>query len=1086
MYLKQRTPNHKQGSRHGGIALRGLPHRVWKILASASATVALVLTLVAPAQAEEALEVPAAPVAETGSEAAQESLPEAPQEVVAEVPSQPPAELASPAPEPVIEEPPLEEPQPELETQVVSEQPAAATLDADDTEMPSEPQAATPEMHTSPTPALRWKAVEADGSLATGMTFEVEGPRPLGIPAGDDLTADVRAVITDNTGQAGYDGEDLDPTPGLFTVEQLVHHTNSATTHAIEEDDLFRIRSTETTDGDANGEAEAWQNLEPTTSNVENPVGVLVPATDDTSAEKTVADKPITGAEEEAAEVPNDHATDGSGSDAPAAPLSSGDFSILADFGIMAAPVTIPISPIQAQMANHSGWTGANGNQSTSPGNCIRYGRNSLQGNGNITVTGSASNAEGNDGSYYHYTNGNTAWSDTTNTVWSAHGRSGNNCPEVGAVNIGGQSALGFNPSAVSSIETGTVFNLGRMVHSNNPINATNGWFRGDIKIRFMGTDMSFRWRLHETDNYASETTDPLNNDILDFLNQTTEETFVSNGITYTLVVHGFTAPNSGTQKCTETLTGEVNPINQFSTVETSRTYACLWASVEQVRPVTVKKLVESPYATAPQQSFNFTTTSSLAGSYWSAPGNATLAHNGEFTRPYNTGETITVTEGALPSGWEFTSVQCVDGTGNPVTSATYSGTTITIPRGSAAETAEEAPITCTYTNTYAPKATLTLVKNVISTGQSAPVAVPADWTLTAQGQGLVSSQVVTGPGNSADVTSKTVIAGTYQLSELATNPATTAGYVQDGPWQCTGGVTVTADGTITLSHGTTTTCTVTNRYQIGELQIAKAYDTEVPSGTTNTTFSGTYECLLGNLVVATGTWTVLGTGSATLVPSAGSTAASAIPVGAICSATETAPAAGLGLPAGYIWGEATVGDPVTIANQTAQTITVTNTAERRSGELLWTKVDDGGEKLSGSEWTLTGPGDPGFALEITDCVAANDSDCTGPDQDSRAGYFSIQDLEWGTYTLTETRAPAGFVLPQTTYTFTISGSALSGTIPGVSDNEIVNERRDGLTIPLTGGLGRDFYSALGLGVLILGAGALGTLLIRNRRKEVA
>src|SRR5690606_28465686 len=146
---------------------------------------------------------------------------------------------------------------------------------------------------------------------------------------------------------------------------------------------------------------------------------------------------------------------------------------------------------------------------------------------------------------------------------------------------------------------------------------------------------------------------------------------------------------------------------------------------------------------------------------------------------------------------------------------------------------------------------------NVISTGQSAPVAVPADWTLTAQGQGLVSSEQVSGPGNSADVTAQTVIAGTYQLSELANNAATTAGYVQDGPWVCTGGVTVAADGMITLSHGTTTTCTVTNRYQIGELQIVKAYDSEVPPGTSNITFSGTYECVLGTLVVATGTWTV-------------------------------------------------------------------------------------------------------------------------------------------------------------------------------------------------------------------------------------
>lgn len=1063
------------------------------MLASASATIALVLTLVAPAQAEEVPEAPVAPAAETVSEAEPAAVPE----VVPDESSQPPAEPAPPAPEPVVEEPPAAEPQPEPEpqTEVKSEQPVSATPSDEKSESSaSGSQAATPATQNGPTSVLRWQAVEADGSIAPGMTFEVEGPRPQGVPADEDVSAEMRALVTDNTGQAGYTGEDLDPTPGVFTVEQLVHEGNRATTHDVEVDDLFRLRSTETAGGDANDDDGSWENIEPTTAVTGSPVEVVVPAAQDADPETpTALPEPDTSQEElpdtltDTIEesVPSDHAADGSGSDARAVPLSTGDFSVLADVGIMAAPVTISIDPILARMANHSGWSSANGNQVLDSGNCIRYGRNTLQTNGNITVSGTANNSSGNNGSPSHYTNGNTAWSDNDYTVWSAHGRSSGSCPSVGELSISGQSALGFNPSAVSSIETGTVFNLGRMIHSNNPINSTSGWFRGDIKIRFMGTDMAFRWRLHETDNFGTPT-NPSNNDILDFLNQTTEETFVSNGITYTLVVHGFTAPNSGTQKCTETLTGEINPINEFSTVETRQTYACLWASVEQVRPVTVKKLVETPYGAAPQQSFTFTTTSSLAGSYWSAPGSATLAHNEQFTRPYNTGETITITEGALANGWEFTSVQCLDGTGNPVTSATYSGTTITIPRGSAAETAEEVPITCTYTNTYAPKATLTLVKNVISTGQSTPVAVPADWTLTAQGQGLVSSQVVTGPGNSADVTSKTVIAGTYQLSELANNAATTAGYVQDGPWQCTGGVTVTTDGKITLSQGINTTCTVTNRYQIGELQITKAYDDEVPAGTSNITFTGTYECVLGDLVVATGTWTVVGTGSATLAPSTGSNDPTAIPVGAVCDATETAPAPEQGLPAGYVWGEATVGDPVTIANQTARTITVTNTAERLPGELLWTKVDDGGEKLSGSEWTLTGPGEGGSALEITDCVAANNSDCTGPDQDARAGYFSIQDLEWGTYTLTETRAPAGFVLPQTTYTFTISGTSLSGVLPDVSDNEVVNERRDGLIIPLTGGLGRDFYSALGLGVLILGAGALGTLLIRNRRKEVA
>ena len=51
----------------------------------------------------------------------------------------------------------------------------------------------------------------------------------------------------------------------------------------------------------------------------------------------------------------------------------------------------------------------------------------------------------------------------------------------------------------------------------------------------------------------------------------------------------------------------------------------------------------------------------------------------------------------------------------------------VTLPDVAAPATAAAGPITCTYTNTYTPKATLTLVKAV-----DGGTALPAQWTLSA------------------------------------------------------------------------------------------------------------------------------------------------------------------------------------------------------------------------------------------------------------------------------------------------------------------------------------------------------------------
>ena len=74
--------------------------------------------------------------------------------------------------------------------------------------------------------------------------------------------------------------------------------------------------------------------------------------------------------------------------------------------------------------------------------------------------------------------------------------------------------------------------------------------------------------------------------------------------------------------------------------------------------------------------------------------------------------------------------------------------------------------VTCTINNNDLP-ATLTLVKVVVN-GTTGGTATPEQWTLTAAGP-----TPVTGPGNSPQVTSQTVNAGAYALSEANGPPGT-------------------------------------------------------------------------------------------------------------------------------------------------------------------------------------------------------------------------------------------------------------------------------------------------------------------------
>lgn len=240
--------------------------------------------------------------------------------------------------------------------------------------------------------------------------------------------------------------------------------------------------------------------------------------------------------------------------------------------------------------------------------------------------------------------------------------------------------------------------------------------------------------------------------------------------------------------------------------------------------------------------------------------------------------------------------------------------------------------------------------------------------------------------------------------------------------------------------------------------------------------YSGEFSCRLDDETV-TGTWGGIASGEIW-----NADATHKIPLGAECSVlSEDRPQQPVSNDPSYSWD----GDPeftdavvsVPLDSSEANLITVTNRTKQQLGSVIWFKTDSNDALLEGSEWQLTGPGTD--SVTIQDCVT---SGCDGElDIDSESGQFKLENLAWGEYVLKETKAPAGYQLRDEDITFTI-GSADPAKL-NWDLGRLVNDKRDAPVIPLTGGVGRDFFSILGVIVLALGAGAVGVNKLRRREK---
>ncbi|WP_436700098.1 DUF5979 domain-containing protein [Nocardioides sp. BYT-33-1] len=570
------------------------------------------------------------------------------------------------------------------------------------------------------------------------------------------------------------------------------------------------------------------------------------------------------------------------------------------NIGVGLSPATVPaaqaatitIGQVTAQMSDHA----------PTSGNCIRYApTNTPTSSAYVTSSGEAR---------------------------TAHGYS-NNCPQN--LNTGTQSAVGVVPTAATTAQDGTPFLLGKVTHYNNPVTTSDDRFTGKMSFRLAGVTgantFTWDWTLWETSN--SQWSCPSGwwkgsgncLDQIKFTSAISQQTVTIGGAGYRLAVDGFREPASnGTCPATP---GSATS-DEFLTNENAQTSACIYVSLVQVRSLKiVKKVVAPSGVSVPNTSFGFGSTSNRTGSPWDA-GSFSLTSSSSTsdstTKELLQTESVSVTETA-PSGagsdrWALTGIACVDGTGATVPQAAYdlAARRLDLTNVPAPATTAAGPIVCTFTNTYTPKGTLTLVKSVQNNGGGS--ANPASFTLTATGPTTIS-----GTGGSAAITSQRVNTGSYDLSE--TGPL---GYVSQG-WSCTGGTGNGANGSVTVGDGQNVTCTVVNRYRTGTFTIAKTVADPANgfTGTASTPFTGTYNCGSGDVAFSVSTGTVF--------------TSPAIPVGRTCTVTETQPTGNLRNPS-YSWSAPTYADNgVTIADGTSPTVRITNTITQATGSIRVVKT---------------------------------------------------------------------------------------------------------------------------------------------------
>ncbi len=389
-------------------------------------------------------------------------------------------------------------------------------------------------------------------------------------------------------------------------------------------------------------------------------------------------------------------------------------------------------------------------------------------------------------------------------------------------------------------------------------------------------------------------------------------------------------------------------------------------------------------------------------------------------------------------------------------------------------------------------EATLTMTKKALAVDGSPLPNSRADWELTAaaqDGSTVVGGTQVTWDDGTVDNPWTVTVppgedTGTVTISEGAAegweNKAISCTSADGSPLA----VTPTGnpgEGTITLSPGANVACEFTNQRKPGTLTWTK-------------TDASTAKELPGS------SWTIKGTGAG----AAGVTVTDCVEIGKCqggiadsdpapgkfkvtnlpwdnYTVTEAAP------PSGYVLD--TTARPARISSTSLAVDLGTITNTRATGTVSWKKVDgDSNEALAGSEWTLTGPSFPA-ATVITDCDSgdckAKAGGATYYDADPTPGSFQVEGIpaDGAALELTESKAPAGYRLDKKPKAFSITVGSDGAVVNHVFNDPFPNYKGPVPALPLTGGMGADFFYLGGLG---LGLTAIIALVVRQSRRRRA
>ncbi len=167
------------------------------------------------------------------------------------------------------------------------------------------------------------------------------------------------------------------------------------------------------------------------------------------------------------------------------------------------------------------------------------------------------------------------------------------------------------------------------------------------------------------------------------------------------------------------------------------------------------------------------------------------------------------------------------------------------------------------------------------------------------------------------------------------------------------------------------------------------------------------------NPKTGTGTLTVVDNGANDADPDAGEFLVTSARTGTY-SVDETA------APTGYILDAAPANVTVSAANRNASIDA--GTFVNHLGKIRWLKYGpDGQTLLGGATFTVSpDPTDGIGILTVVDCVGVP---CTGADRDETPGELEIQGVPVGSYTITETVAPSGYVLDSTPLSAAVSST---------------------------------------------------------------